>query len=172
MTLIKDFVFSGKTKALKIRDLEKSLPWKWDQVIGYLSILEQRQLITFSRTESRYKTCILNVNKPNPPLSFSCLFEYYTHFYTNENFTRENVKELINLILQYFQKRKKLEKIKEELKIKKIRPLSIKEEADFINDLVMEYNSPYLGTGEQIINIFKLLLKNPFLLKGIVKEEE
>ena len=167
-SMIKDFVFHGSIKPSTIKEIEDKWPWKWDQTIKYLTILEKNGFISFDRNNERFKTCELILTEDNKTSSIEIqrLLAYYTNYFKKENFTQETIETIVSRLTSLFEKNEELKEIKKMFEKHKLQPISNEEQIKFMNDIITSYDQE---PANEIISITKLLTKNPCFFKSISK---
>jgi len=171
LTMVKQFVFSGEKTSIRIHNIEENSPWKSDQLSKYLLRLERDGFISFTRDNSRFKLCELKIpNSKDSPIELKRLFDFYTNYYKNDEFTQKNVTYLLQLYKILLTKRNKLRKAISRFEEQKMRTLTCKEISQLIEDIYLAYS---LDSSDEIfeptMKIAKVFAKQPLFLKGISK---
>ena len=172
--LITNYMQSGQSEPITIKEIEKNGPWKWDQLTKYLSNLEQNGLLIFNKTNTKNKTCSVNFDSHEMPLEIKRLTEYYAYSFKKKNLTKKSIASFLDLDNQIQQCKQELLKLEEEFQSQKLLPISEKELSKFIDDILEDYNQQTASETYQNprISIIKTIMQNPLFLKGITKEKK
>ena len=171
-SMVKDFIFSGKINNIKIKEVERDSPWKWDQISLYLTKLESKGILTFTRDESQYKICKLNLEGNSGSIvAIQLLLEYYTNFFKKEEFNLENISRSFLSMNCLLSKRDKLNKIKKRFENQKLQPISNKKLTEIVDEIIEANLQDSEILIEPTIGISKVLIKNPLFIKGISEGE-
>ncbi len=171
--LVKEMVFAGEIKPIRVTDIAENSPWKWDQITKYLGILEKNGFLTFGLDKHRNKTCFLDLSSRETTIEIKRLFEYYTNSYKKEKFTLENILSILQLTDLLYARKREIAPLKQEFRKQELYSLSDKELSNYIDEIVEGYNQ---NSSDDIItpqkSIAKAMSKNPLFLRGISKEEK
>jgi len=168
VSMMKKLVLYGESNFIKIKEIEESSPWKWDQLRKQLDILEKNGYVSIKRDKTRNMACELHLSENKSPLEIKRLLEYFSNNFKNDQFTVENISKIITLRQQLLLKREKLKEIKKQFNKATIGPISKKELSDYVEEISKAYIFEAQEDFEEpITRIIKELVKQPLFLKGL-----